>query len=127
MPVAVIIVDHGSRSAEGNDLISRVAQAFAGRFARKYAIVEPAHMDLAEPSIATAFARCVARGAGEIVLVPFFLGAGRHTTRDIPELAARAAGAWPHVRYRVAAPLGLDEVLLDLLDRRIDEALRNEP
>ena len=36
-------------------------------------IVEPAHMELAEPSIATAFARCVERGATTVVVFPYFL------------------------------------------------------
>lgn len=121
MPRAVIIVDHGSRNAESNELLIRAAAAFARRYAHKYPIVEPAHMDLAEPSIDAAFARCVDRGADEIVLVPYLLGAGRHATRDIPLLAARAAERFPGVRWRVAGPLGLDDALLDLLDRRIDE------
>ena len=43
-----------------------------------YAIVEPAHMELAEPSIGTAFDRCIERGARLVVIHPYFLLPGRH-------------------------------------------------
>ena len=55
----IIIVNHGSRISESNRMFEEVARRFAG----KYEIVEPGHMELAEPSIATAYAAAVARGA----------------------------------------------------------------
>ena len=117
----IILVDHGSRLPESNRLVETVAEAFRTRFARDVEIVEPAHMELAEPSIATAFARCVDRGATEVVVLPYFLGPGRHWTTDIPNLTAAAAGQFPEVAYRVAPPLGLDDLLLDLLFKRLSE------
>src|ERR1700722_6561312 len=63
VPSGIVIVDHGSRREESNLMLERVAERFAQRFLGKYSIVEPAHMELAEPSIATAFARCMQRGA----------------------------------------------------------------
>jgi sirohydrochlorin ferrochelatase len=117
----VILVDHGSRLAESNRLIEAVAQAFQRRFAAEFDIVEPAHMELAEPSIATAFARCVDRGAGEVVVLPYFLGPGKHWTTDIPALIAAAAENHPGVPFRVAPTLGLDDLVLDLLHKRLHE------
>ena len=115
---AIVIVDHGSRRDESNQMLERVAGLFAERFAEKYSIVEPAHMELAEPSIATAYARCAARGARRIVVVPFFLGPGKHWTQDIPRLVADAAGAFPDTTYHVAPTLGIDDLILDLLEKR---------
>ena len=57
--------------------------------------VQPAHMELAEPSIATAFDACVAAGATTVVVAPYFLGPGRHWDSDIPALAAAAAAVIP--------------------------------
>ena len=65
---------------------------------------------------------CVAAGANEIVVHPFFLGPGSHTTRDIPRLVADAAALHPGVRARVGPPLGLDEKLVDLVLERIEQA-----
>ena len=118
MSTAIVIVDHGSRRSESNRLLEEVARLFATRFAQKYDVVEPAHMELDEPSIATAFGRCAARGATRVVVVPFFLGPGKHWTSDIPRLVAEAAIDHPGVAYHVAPVLGIDDLILDLLDKR---------
>jgi sirohydrochlorin ferrochelatase len=126
MSTAIIIVDHGSRLAESNAMLEEVARAFHRRFERLYDIVEPAHMELAEPSIATAFARCVARGAKRVVVCPYFLGPGKHWTSDIPRLTAEAAARHPGTAYHVTPTLGIDDLILDLLNKRIARCLEND-
>ncbi len=76
-------------------------------------------MELAEPSIATAYERCIERGATQIIVAPFFLGPGKHWTSDIPGLTAAAAAKHPGTRYHVAMPLGIDELILELLEKRV--------
>ena len=120
MQTAIIIVDHGSRMAESNRLVEQVAEAFGRRFGDRYPIVEPAHMELAEPSIATAYHLCVERGGRRIVVCPFFLGPGKHWTGDIPRLAADACFKHPGTRYHVTPPLGLDDLILELLQKRVE-------
>jgi sirohydrochlorin ferrochelatase len=126
MPNGIIIVDHGSRRDESNRMLERVAGLFAERFRGRYEIVEPAHMELAEPSIATAYARCVERGATRVVVCPFFLGPGKHWTQDIPSLTAAAAAKFPHTRYHVAQTLGIDDLILDLLEKRAGHCVDND-
>jgi sirohydrochlorin ferrochelatase len=117
---AVILVDHGSTRQESNSLLLEVAAAYRDRVG---GIVEPAHMELAEPTIGAAFARCVAQGAKKIVVVPYFLGPGKHWTEDIPRLAAGAAAHHPDVEHAVAAPLGLHPLMLEIIDARMTDAL----
>ena len=119
--VAVIIVDHGSRRAEANESLEGFVRASAAQL--PYPIVESAHMELAEPSIATAFDRCVAAGASTVAIAPYFLGPGNHWDRDIPTLAAAAAAAHPGVRWLVAAPLGPDPQLLAIVGQRVARCL----
>lgn len=121
MTRAVIIVDHGSRRAESNRMLEEVARLFAERFADDYPIVEPAHMELCEPSIASAYRRCVERGATRIVCLPFFLSYGKHWTRDIPSLLSQAAVGFPGTSYQLVEPLGIDELILELLAKRARE------
>ena len=71
MKTGIIIVDHGSSRAESNKMLEELAGHFARRFGPKYEVVEPAHMEIAEPSIATAYGECVKRGAERVVVVPF--------------------------------------------------------
>lgn len=119
--MGVILVDHGSRREESNELLLEVVRQFVA--ASGLPIVEPAHMELAEPSIATAFARCAERGARTIVVFPYFLLPGRHWYEDIPRLAEEAARKHPGVRYLVTAPLGLDPLMNDIICQRIEHCL----
>jgi sirohydrochlorin ferrochelatase len=119
----IILVDHGSRLAASNQLIELVAAAFHDRFTTAWPIVEPAHMELADPSIAMAYARCVSRGARDIVVLPYFLGPGKHWTTDIPALTAAAAGLHPGTSFRIAPTLGLDDLVLELLQKRLLETV----
>jgi len=120
--IAIIIVDHGSRVRDSNDMLERVVTMFSQRFGGRHPIVEPAHMELAEPSIATAYGKCVQRGATRVVVCPFFLGPGKHWTQDIPQLATDAAATHPGTTFTVAKPLGIDDLILDLLAKRAGEA-----
>lgn len=119
MSHGVIIVDHGSRRAESNRMLEEVARLFAERFRRDHPIVEPAHMELCEPSIASAYRRCVERGAKRVICLPFFLSYGKHWTRDIPSLLAQAAALFPGTSYQLVEPLGIDNLILDLLAKRL--------
>ena len=121
--LGVIIVDHGSRREESNQTLLQIVNAF--RDSSPYAIVEPAHMELAEPSIATAYGKCVGQGADEIVIHPFFLLPGRHWDADIPQLAAAAAASHPQTSYLVTAPLGTHPLMAEVIAERIAGCLRH--
>ncbi len=100
--------------------VDSVATALRER--RPGEIVEIAHMEIAQPSIAEGIARCVAAGAGKIVLHPYFLGPGRHTQESIPALVAGASAQHPGLEIRIGQPLGLHEGVIDAVLDRIDEA-----
>ncbi len=120
-PLAVIVVDHGSRRIESNETMEAFVRSSAERL--PYPIVEPAHMEMAEPSVGTAFDRCVTAGAGTVVLAPYFLGPGTHWDRDIPALAAGAAARHPGVAWLVTAPLGPHPLLIDIVGGRVEHCL----
>lgn len=114
---AILIIDHGSKRAEANNMLAcmtNLVQHLAG----DAVIVEFAHMELAEPDIPTGFARCVERGATEIVAFPYMLSPGRHSTSDIPDLVREAGAAYPAVTYRVTDAFGVHEKLAELIMAR---------
>jgi sirohydrochlorin ferrochelatase len=121
--MGVVIVDHGSRRPEAN----LAHEAFVAHFSAgsRYLAVEPAHMELAQPTIAQAFGRCVAAGARLVVVAPYFLWPGRHWDADIPALVAEAALGYPGVRHLVAAPLGPHPLLEELVGIRVEQCLEH--
>jgi sirohydrochlorin ferrochelatase len=119
--IGVILVDHGSQREESNAMLLDVVKSFAD--ATGMPIVEPAHMELAEPSITTAFTRCVERGATTVVVFPYFLLPGRHWNDDIPRLAAAAAKNHSGIRYLVTAPFGLHPLMAEVMRQRIAHCL----
>lgn len=116
---AIVLVDHGSRLPEANAVLEEVAALLRRRVPDR--IVRVAHMELAPPTLAEAVAACVAEGAGEIVVHPYFLAPGAHATRDVPAQAEAAARRHPGVSIRVSAPLGAHEGLVDAILARVEE------
>ncbi len=119
--VGLVVVDHGSTRPEANRSHEEFVRAWPGWGGVR--TVQPAHMELAEPSLATAFDACVAAGATTVVIAPYFLGPGRHWDSDIPSLAAAAATRHPGVHYLVAAPLGPHPLLADIVEERAAQCL----
>ncbi len=118
MKYALVLVDHGSRRLEANGVVEQIATLV--RAARPEILVHAAHMELAEPSLPDAIAACVAEGAEEVVVQPYFLAPGRHSSEDIPRLTREAAARHPAVRFRVADPLGVHAKLAEVVLERAD-------
>ena len=120
---AVMIVDHGSRREESNQMLLDAVRMF--EWSSPYQIVEPAHMEQALPDIPMAFDRCVRRGAGRIIVFPYFLLPGRHWSKDIPARVAAAARRHAAVRFLVTAPIGLHPLMPDIISSRIEQCLEH--
>jgi sirohydrochlorin ferrochelatase len=121
-PIALILVDHGSRVPDANALLEDTAKSVRSQAAGIYVAVEPAHMELTEPTIRTAFDRCVAAGAHRIIVSLFFLSPGRHSTQDIPRLVSEAATDHPDVNWSMTEPLGSESGVTELLLRQARSA-----
>jgi sirohydrochlorin ferrochelatase len=114
---AILLVDHGSRRSEANEMLIEMAdlvQSIAG----PDIIVRPAHMELAEPSIAAGFANCVEAGATEVIVFPYMLSPGKHSTRDIPRMVSEVATAHPGITFTVTQAFGLHEKLVEVILER---------
>lgn len=86
----VLLIGHGTREASGNtaflEIVDQVRRILPDM------PVEGAFLEFAQPTIAEGIVRLVWEGAMHIAVVPMFLSALGHTTDDIPEAVAKAAG-----------------------------------
>lgn len=116
----ILLVDHGSKLAAANQLLEEVARRV--RVREPELIVETAHLEIAQPDIAAGLAACIAAGANQIVVHPYFLGPGRHTTQDIPRIVEAARAEHPNADIRVSEPLGTHDKLIDVVLERVRES-----
>lgn len=79
-------------------------------------------MELAKPTFEDAVQRCLERGAWRIVVVPFFLGPGRHMSKDIPYLIRKISYTHPDIEWNLAEPLGAHPLLVKVLTERFQAA-----
>ena len=118
---ALLIVDHGSKRNEANDMLPGVVEML--REKSDFKVVFHAHMELAEPTIQQGFDACVSAGAEEVIVHPYFLSPGRHSTLDIPRMVAEAAARHPGVSFCVTEPLGLHSKMREVILERVTESL----
>lgn len=121
MTRALLLVDHGSRRAEANAVLVQVAEII--RHQSDFAVVHYGHMEIAEPTIAHAFDACVADGAREVVVHPYFLAPGDHYSETVPRLVAEAATRHPEVRWTITEPLGIHAKLCEVVLERVEAAV----
>lgn len=113
---ALLLVDHGSRILQANQIVHQFVELL--RLRRPGLLVRAAHMQLADPNISDAVADCIANGATEIVVSPYMLSPGRHADIDIPKIVLSLSAQYPQMKFRVSAPLGLHEKLIDIVLER---------
>jgi sirohydrochlorin ferrochelatase len=112
---ALLIVAHGSRRTQSNDEIRALAVQVAAQSSDTYAYVSSAFLELAEPSIPDGIQQCIDQGATDVVIMPFFLSAGRHVVNDVPELVRTKQQENPQVKVRIAPYLGVSDLMPSLI------------
>ena len=85
--------------------------------------IEPAFLDLSKPNFQTVVDRLVRAGFDEIVVVPLLLSEAFHAKVDVPTAVAEATARHARLQIRATEILGMEPVFLEVLDRRMREAL----
>jgi sirohydrochlorin ferrochelatase len=121
MKQAILLVDHGSRLEAANDLLRKLAERVRTE-SPAGTVVHFAHMEMASPTIDEGIDACARDGAQEVLVHPYFLGPGSHSTNDIPRLVEAAARRHPGLRTVITEPLGLHDKLVEVVLDRIASA-----
>jgi sirohydrochlorin ferrochelatase len=113
---AYIVFAHGSSVESANHAVRAVSSEAARRGG--WELYETAFLGGGRPSLQEAVARLTADGAGEIVVIPYFLTSGLHLERDLPALITEIRRAHPETSIRATEPLDGHPALIDaVLDR----------
>lgn len=128
MKESILLLGHGSPKKDANKLDHMAVMLHTMLHAGcKEDCVKVAYLQFAEPGIMDTIKDSVSRGAKKVVLHPFFLSAGLHVTRDIPEMIDEARGLYPDVEFIYTEPLGTHEKLAHIVMERISAAEQLAP
>ena len=112
---SLLIVAHGSRREASNEEIRQLAARIGDQAQHSFDAVRCAFLEIAPPSIPDGIRQCIADGAGEVTVLPYFLSAGRHVATDIPQEVAQVAAEHPDVNIRITPYLGAASAIPELI------------
>lgn len=112
---ALILVAHGSRRKVSNIEIIQIATRLKAQVLGSYHHVGHAFLELALPSIPEAIEEAIQAGATEVVILPYFLSAGRHVHKDVPELVIQKQTQHPSIKITLAPYLGGSSDIIKVL------------
>lgn len=110
---AIILFSHGSVLCGAGENLKALAKQMQERGDAD--IVEVGFLNYSQPPFEEAFARCVEKGATEIVIAPYFLVAGKFVKVDLPPKIEAMRAQFPHVRVLVAEAMRFHTHLADAI------------
>ncbi len=116
---AIILLGHGSRVPEAGKDMERVAARLREKYG--YQLVDVCFMSRLGPHFPEVFQKCVNLVATKVLVIPYFLHSGLHLVRDFPEMLQVEAQKFPGVTLQMGRGFGFDEMLVDLVQTRIEE------
>ncbi|WP_375474442.1 sirohydrochlorin chelatase [uncultured Jatrophihabitans sp.] len=120
---ALLVVGHGTRSAEGVGQFTAFIDRLSRRADAPYPAVSGGFIELSDPPVTESVGALVDAGHRQLAAVPLVLVAAGHGKGDIPAALLREQVRHPGMTYRYGRPLGPHPTLLRILERRVDEAL----
>jgi sirohydrochlorin ferrochelatase len=118
--VGVVLVDHGSRESAPGKVLEAVASALSSL--RPNWQVLTAHLELQSPDLIEAVGSCKSKGAERVLVLPYFIALGRHTSKDIPSLVLEATEKFD-IPVFLAEPLGFDARLVEVVLDRLEDLI----
>jgi sirohydrochlorin cobaltochelatase len=120
-PPALLIAGHGTRDDAGAEAFRDFVRELGARHPE--VPVAGGFIELSPPPLGEAVAELVERGVRRFAAVPLMLVSAGHAKGDIPAALAREKERHPGISYTYGRPLGPHPALLNVLERRLDEAL----
>jgi sirohydrochlorin ferrochelatase len=112
---SIVLIAHGSRLQSSNGEAKQLVDKLAEKLDKRYPIIEIAFLELTRPSITEAIESCIQQGANEVCLMPYFLCAGHHVMRDIPNEIKPLQKKYPQIPFHMTAHVGSSDLITNLL------------
>ena len=119
----IILVGHGSPKKDANtmDVVSRMLHEKMHPGCSNGCVLS-AYLQFQSPTLEDALRAAVKNGTKKVIIHPYFLSAGMHVTKDIPEVIEGFRKSSPDIEFVCTEPLGVSSKLVDLVMERMAEA-----
>ena len=109
----IVLFAHGSRDPLWHLPIEAVAQEIRQQHAT--VPVCCAYLEWSTPDLAGACQTLVAQGLNHLVVLPMFLGVGRHAREDLPRLISALQAQYPEIQFELKPSIGEHPKMIQLL------------
>lgn len=109
----LLLIAHGSRKEVANHEVRELAAQIEKHSASDYEAVVPAFLEFTQPDIGNGIDYCVKSGAKNITVFPYFLSAGAHVNRDVPEQVEIASQRHPGVNFHLTRHFGCSDSIVE--------------
>ncbi|MED1864474.1 sirohydrochlorin chelatase [Fictibacillus nanhaiensis] len=117
---SLLFICHGTRLAKGRIEAEEFVRLCMAQV--DVPIKEICFLELAEPSIAEGFERCIQKGASSISVIPVFLLSANHIKIDIPKELQQMQNQYPEVEVNYGRPFGVHDAISHLLWEKITKS-----
>lgn len=114
---STIIIAHGSKSESANKAFTELIARTASRSANTR--VNGAFLNESDNGAFKIAENEIANGATKIVLLPYFLSAGNHVTKDVENIYTELTRKYPEIEIKLQPCLEGEPLLEDILYERI--------
>ena len=118
--LGVVLIDHGSREAGAGEVLESIASVLSSL--RPSWQIVTAHLGLQLPDLDEAVEVCKRKGVDRVLVQPYFIARGRHSSRDIPDQAKVVSEKFD-LPIVVAEPLGFDPRLVEVVLERLEDVI----
>ena len=124
----IILVGHGSPKKDANnmDVVGRMLHEKMHPGCSNECVLS-AYLQFQSPTLEDALEEAMQGKPEKITIHPYFLSAGMHVTKDIPEIIEEYKAKAPLTEFMYTEPLGVSQRLVELVMERMNEACGFEP
>lgn len=102
---ALVVIAHGSRKQSSNQEVEYLC-GLMNDLPHDFDFVKTAFLELTDPQLPEIIENLAQEGAKEIKVLPYFLAAGVHVSKDLPELLNQAESQYPNIDFHLLPHLG---------------------
>ena len=113
-----IIVGHGSRVEENNELFRNLVEVLRER---SNLFIDEAFLSFGSPLLEEKLVETYREGIRETVIIPYLLYGGKHVEVHIPEIITRIIERYDDFKIHLDSILGLEPLIVDILATKIEK------